>query len=303
MDEILVTAKVNPDLDGTSCTLAYSNLLRQMGQKAEGVIFGSPQFEVKYFIEKHNIRIPLRLDEPSDNWDLFILVDASSMKGMPKVVKAEKVIEVVDHRISEPEKEFSNAKIQNEIIGAAATLIVERFIKAGKKMEKDHAKLLYGAIYHNTLNFIATNTTERDKSAALYLEVNYNLSRSMIYEMFDFATHKILADVETALESDAKEFGAGWKVGAYQLVVWGEEIFSQKGKIIESVNKLRIRMGQNWAFVNVVDLKSRKSYIFTDPEGENVLSKVLGVKFKDGWVELPAILRKQIIPKIETLKD
>ncbi len=301
MGKILVTAKVNPDLDGSSCTLAYSNLLGKMGQDAEGSIFGSPQFEVEYFIEKHDVQIPQRQDESSDDWDLFVLVDASSMKGLPKVIQVEKVIEVIDHRISEPEKEFTNAKIQNEIIGAAATLIVERFIKVGKKIEKDHAKLLYGAIYHNTLNFIATNTTERDKSAALYLERNYDLSKGIIQEMFNFATQKILASVQTALESDAKEFGPGWQVGSYQLVVWGSEIFSQRDNIVKSLNELRIRMGQDWAFVNVIDLKSRKSHIFSDPKGEYILSKALGAKFKNGWAKLPAILRKQIMPKIDEL--
>jgi inorganic pyrophosphatase/exopolyphosphatase len=138
---VLITAKVKPDLDGTSCTLAYSDLLSQTGQKTEGLITGTPQSEVKYFIERHGIRIPTRPDEISTNWGDFILVDASSMKGMPKTVISNKVIEVIDHRIGEPEKEFPKAKIQNELIGAAATIVTERFIKSGKKMQPDYAKL------------------------------------------------------------------------------------------------------------------------------------------------------------------
>lgn len=298
MGKILVTAKVNPDLDGTSCTLAYSDLLNQMGNAAEGIISGSPQSEVKYFVEKHNIQIPTRPDEESKNWNDFILVDASSMKGMPKVVLANKVIELIDHRTGEPEKEFPNAKIQNELIGAAATIVVERFIKADKNIQPDHAKLLYGAIYHNTLNFIATNASQRDRDAAKYLEINFNLNESIVREMFDFATREVESDVKTALENDAKEFGTGWKIGAYQLVVWGKEVMANKELVETSVNDLKIKMGADWSFVNIIDLESKQSNIFTSAEGEQVLSKALGVSFENGWTVLPAILRKQIMPKV-----
>jgi len=50
MNKILVTAKVNPDLDGTSCSLSYADLLKQLGKDAEGLVTGSPQSEVKYFL-------------------------------------------------------------------------------------------------------------------------------------------------------------------------------------------------------------------------------------------------------------
>ena len=298
MNKVLVTAKVNPDLDGTSCTLAYSDLLRQTGENAEGLVSGTPQSEVKYFVDKHNIQIPTRPDDISNNWGEFVLVDASSMKGMPKVVIADKVIESIDHRAGEPEKEFPNAKIQNEPIGAAATIVVERFIKAGKNIQPDHAKLLYGAIYHNTLNFIATNATQRDRDAVKYLERGFNFNESIIREMFDYATREVESNVSVALENDAKEFGTGWKIGAYQLVVWGNEVLVNKGAIEKSVNDLKAKMQADWSFVNIIDLESKQSHIFTSAEGEQALSKALGVKFKKGWTILPAILRKQIMPKV-----
>lgn len=298
MSKLLVTAKVNPDLDGTSCTLAYSDLLNQTGKQAEGVVTGSPQSEVKYFIDKHSIQIPTRPDESIGNWDGFVLVDASSMKGMPKVIKSEQVIEVIDHRTGEPEKEFPKAEIQNELIGAAATIVVEKFKEADKEIKPNHAKLLYGAIYHNTLNFIATNTTNRDKKAAEYLETTFKLSQNIIREMFDFATREVETNVQKALEDDAKEFGPGWKIGAYQLVVWGNEVFAQKEQVQKSVSDLRDKMGSGWSFVNIIDLESKQSHIYTNPEGEEILSKALDTKFENGWSVLPATLRKQIMPKV-----
>jgi len=296
--KILVTPKVNPYLDGTSCALAYADLLRKTGKDAEGVIFGNPQSEVQYFIQKHSIEIPIRPDGFTSNWSEFILVDASSMKGMPKAVRPEKVIEIIDHRAGEPEKEFPNAKIQNELIGAAATLVVERFIKANLNPNPEYAKLLYGAIYHNTLNFIATNTSYRDRKAAQFLEKEYGLNENLARQMFDFATQTIERNPRQALEDDAKEFGEGYLIGAYQLIVWGSEVFQQKELIEQTIKELFKKFKVNWALLNVVDLESKKTTIYcSDKVGQDALNKTLGCQFEDNWCQLEkAWLRKQIMP-------
>lgn len=303
MDKILVTPKINPDLDGTSCALAYADFLNKKGRNAEAVIFGEPQSEVQYFVINYKIQIPTQPDGESSNWNEFVLVDASSMKGMPNAVDPNKVVEIIDHRTGEPEKEFPNAKIQNDLIGAAATIIVERFIEAKLKPQADHAKLLYGAIYHNTLNFIATNTSERDREAVKFLEIEFGLNENLIREMFDFATQQIEKDPSQALQDDAKEFGEGYLIGAYQLIVWGSEVFKQKKVIEETIDKLSKKFKVNWSFLNVVDLEAKKSTIYSpDNVGQDLLIKALGCNFENGWSELNnAWLRKQIMPKINEL--
>lgn len=300
MREILVTAKVNPDLDGTSCLLAYADLLNQVGKKASGIVTGSPQSEVQYFIKTLGIEIPLRNDASSGEWSEFVLVDASSMMGMPKVVDPHKVIEIIDHRVSEPEKEFPNARIQNELIGAAATIVIERFVKAKKKIKFAHAKLLYGAIFHNTLNFIATNAGTRDKNAVKYLEDEFGLGQSMIREMFDFSTQEVLKDVFGALKMDKIDAVSGNNTaGAYQLIVWGNEILDQRKNIESAVERLEGEFDISWSFINIVDLAAKRSHLFVSSRiGQEILSKAFQVKFDKGWAEIPAILRKQIMPKV-----
>lgn len=302
-ERILVTAKVNPDLDGVACTLAYADLLVQSGKMADGIITGSPQSEVQYFMEKQGISITLRDDNSDGEWKNFTLVDASSMKGMPKVVEADKVIEVIDHRTGEPEKEFLNAKIQNELIGAAATIVVERFIQLAKKPNPEQAMLLYGAIYHNTLNFVATNSTARDRQAVKFLESKYNLRTNIIREMFDFSTEKIEKDINLAMDKDVKEFGEGNTITGYQLVVWGNGILKQKEAIEKKVEDIRKekKAQSNWFFVNIIDVGAKQSHLYSTQAGLEILSKALKVRFEDGWTTLPAILRKQIVAKIFSL--
>lgn len=295
---ILVTAKVNPDLDGVACTLAYADLLNKTGREAQGLISGDPQSEVQYFVENHGLITPSGYLK---NWDQFVLVDASSMKGMPNVVVADKVVEIIDHRESTPEKEFHYAKVQNELIGAAATLVVERFRQVNLKPESDHAKFLYGAIYHNTLNFIATNATERDKKAANFLAENFGLSENLISDMFAFVTKQIRKDVVGAIQKDAKEFGKGYKQRAYQLIGYDLNLGSKWRQIEIAVANLDKSLGVEWSLLNIVDLKTKTSTIYVSKMDKLALmEKALGYRFANQWTTLPAaLLRKQIVPKIQ----
>ncbi len=162
---------------------------------------------------------------------------------------------------------------------------------------------MYGAIFHNTLNFIATNTSERDRNAIKFLEKEFGLNEKLVKEMFDFATQQIEQNPRQALQDDAKEFGEGYLIGAYQLIVWGSEVFKQKKVIEETISELSKKFNVNWSFLNVVDLETKKSTIYSsDKTGQELLKRALGCSFVDGWSEVDrSWLRKQIMPKINEL--
>lgn len=298
---ILVTAKINPDLDGAACTLAYAELLNLQGKTAKGIVFGSPQSEVSYFIDQHGSVIPIKADEPSTTWNQFVLVDASSMKGMPRPVIPEQVIEIIDHRAgSEPDKEFPNAKIQNELVGAAATLVMERFVHSHLQPSRERALLLYGAIHHNSLNFLATNTSRRDHEAVAFLEKEFRFNKKIIEEIFCYATELIARDVYKAIEDDGKEFGKGYTIGAYQLIVWGDDILKKKSEIEDAVRDISENNGEQWAILNIVDVAQGRGCVYvTDNNKTSIVGEALGTPFEDGWATVaPALLRKQIMPMI-----
>ena len=58
MDKILITPKINPDLDGVACAYAYAKLLNALDYDNEYVagIFGEPQSEAKFLLNKFNIK-------------------------------------------------------------------------------------------------------------------------------------------------------------------------------------------------------------------------------------------------------
>ena len=306
MNSILVTAKINPDLDGCACVLAYADFLIQNGKNAEGVIFGCPQSEVSYFSDRHGIMIPTCSEETTGEWTHCVLVDGSSMMGMPKAVIPEHVIEIIDHRAgSEPKKEFPNAKIQNELVGAAATLVTERFMNAGRVPSREHALLLYGAIHHNSLNFLSTNTHQRDHDAVEFFEKLYGFDRRIIEEMFRYATDSIIKDPYTAIEDDGKEFGKGYTIGAYQLIVWGDEILQKKRELEEAVKRISAENGEQWAVLNIIDVAQSVGFLYcTHADQYTIVEQALAVVVNKGWTSLkPALLRKQIMPLISKIAN
>lgn len=301
----LVTAKVTPDLDGIACMLAYADLLTRTGHQAQAKIFGHLQTESEYFVIHHAIKLTSFPNTAAENWPQVILVDSSSMKSMPSVVKAKNIVEIIDHRDNhEPEKEFSNATIQNELIGAAATLIVERFQQANLLPRPDHAKLLYGAIYHNTSNFTASNTSPRDTAAAKFLEKNFNLSPAIATAMFDYITAKSKSNLAQLLTEDAKFFEvAGQRVCGYQLTLCSFNPSEFQSEITETIKELDTREHCVWSFLGVVDINSKQTFVYaTSPKSEAILSQALGLKFTNGWGVLPKVfLRKQILVKLKAL--
>lgn len=135
---ILVASKINPDLDGLACAYAYAKLLKTQGKQAVGGIFGAPHVEAEYLINRLKIRdISF---SPKGPFDYFILVDASDLKGMPGVIKPEKVIEVVDHR---------PAPNVGKLFPAAAALIAE----ISKIENKDGQKFSYSFIWSDLLKY------------------------------------------------------------------------------------------------------------------------------------------------------
>ena len=304
MPKILVTAKVNPDIDGTACLVAYADLLSQSGRSAEGFAFGQLSSEAEYFVQHQGLSIPTHFDDGLGDWSEFVLVDMSSAKGLPKVVKAEKVTEAIDHRsFTQPEKEFPTAYVQNELVGAAATLIVERFLKSNLRPQKGQAQLLYGALFENTLNFLSTNTTERDHQAARWLEKEFSIHKGLSQEMFKFSTLRVLADLNRAIELDAQEFEGFSKedcLHALQLTLFGFDFPGLRSQVEEVVLSLEKGQGVLFSFLNIVDLEKARSYLFASNErGVRVIEQALGANFEAGWAVLaPPILRKQIIPKV-----
>ena len=301
MSKILITAKISPDLDGLACAFAYAKLLNKIDKDNKYVagVYGEAHIEARYLIERFNIKEGLVLN-PEIKFDKFILVDASDLKGMPEIIRAEDVIEVIDHRKTHRANElFPNAKIQVEKVGAAATLIFEKYIEHGLNLDKNSVYLLLGAIYSNTLNFLSDIVSVRDKEAAHSLINNgVKIPADLIEKMFSFKSDYIKNNLEKSILGDFKDFDNGLGIAqleGYDLV----SIVSEKINEIKIIlTSLKEKYKLKYIFLTAIDLKNNYNIFVVIDEKTKILLEPLNLVFNDKGIakNTKLILRKQIMP-------
>jgi manganese-dependent inorganic pyrophosphatase len=300
---ILVTCYVNPDLDGYAGTFAYAELLNKQGIIAELGIIGEPHEEVKYVLNRFKIT-PAPLIESDSNYEQVILVDASDISGLEAKVSPEKVIEIIDHRQVNEADKFPQASVQIELVGAAATLVAEKFKASGYESSEAAALLLYSAIISNTLNFKAGVTTSRDQEMAKWLRESLALSDNYWQELFlaksDFSGEKLAQRID----GDIAYFTIGGrKISIAQLELIGarELVAERLPEILEILRSVKKAHELDFIFLTNIELVAEKNYfVAEDEELQKILESILGVKFSGPVaVREGMIMRKQIVPLLK----
>jgi manganese-dependent inorganic pyrophosphatase len=302
MQSTLITCYVNPDLDGVAGAFAYAEFLQKTGVKAEARIIGKAHDEAEYIINRFDLPYPESILN-ADNYDQVVLVDASDLNGLGGKISPEKVIEIIDHRKVHEADKFPKAKVQIELVGAAATLIAEKFMENNIEVSRESAILLYGAIISNTLNFKGTVTTDRDRRAAQYLLQKtkipnaHNFWRELFMAKSDLSGSKL----QDRIKDDTACFVIGEKkISIAQLEIIGAKklIDEREAEIIQVLNDLKKELNLDYVFQNTLELEDDKNFFVTDhKETKILLEKVLNVKFKGNVAERAGlILRKEITP-------
>lgn len=310
MNKILITPKINPDLDGLACAYAYAQLLNAAadGNQYVAGIYGHPQAEAQFLLDKFDIKDGL-IYNPPDDFTKFILVDASDMKGMPTIIRPPDVIEVIDHRlVQQAANIFPQAKIQIESVGAAATLVWEKAQEKRIDLDDQALLLIYGAIFSNTLNRKSDLIKIRDEEAIKFIAdklAGFPLAQT-IDEMFQYKTEYIKTHLEEAMASDFKTFDyANQKLGIAQLEGYNFPNFlNNRTEQIKSIlQKLKNKYDLDLIFLTVVDIKNGYNiFLAIDNQTQNLLSEKLKLKFNDQGLAKNSqlLLRKQILPRLLT---
>ena len=304
---ILLTCYVDPDLDGTAGAIAYAEYLNKTGLNAVVGIIGNPHDEARFVLDRSGFTYPNSISN-SDNFDKIILVDCSDLNGLEGKILPEKVIEIIDHRKIHEAHKFPNAKVQIELVGAAATLVAEKFMQNNVDISVESATLLLSAIISNTLNFKGTVTTDRDKKVAVWLNKVANLPENYWKELF-IAKSDLSGDKLTErIVGDLAWFTFGnKKVGIAQIeMIGGRNLVSSRVKeIVDSLEEIKQERGFDYVFLNLIELENYFNILVaSDNNTKNLLEKTLGVKFSTDWTEREQlIMRKQIVPLLKEELD
>ncbi len=300
MKSILVTSYENPDLDAVACIVAYAEFLEKSDKSAIGGVVGKQHDEARYVLDRFNLQYPQEISN-ADNFDEVVLVDASDIHDLKGADASVKIIEVIDHRKVNEADKFFNAKVQIELVGAAATLVAEKFIQSGVDISKGAATLLYAAIISNTLNFKGSVTTNRDREAAVWLNKIAELPESFSKDLFTAKSNLSGQKLAERIGSDFKKFTIGGKsVGIAQVeIIDAKKLLEERSdEIVQELYKIQKSQLLDYIFQNTLDLEDEKTFFVTNDIGtKELLERGLNVTFQGPVAERSGlILRKQVIP-------
>jgi inorganic pyrophosphatase/exopolyphosphatase len=298
---IVNTGSAYIDIDGYAGIIAYAELLNLQGTPAKAASIAPLNESITKTVRSWPTKY--ESDYVSSNEDRFVIVDVSGVEYLERdpVVDLDRVVEVIDHHPGY-EEFWANKlgdKAQIEPIGAACTLIFERWVESGylNKMSQTTARLLVCGILDNTLNLGAIITDQRDRVAYHELLKIANLPDNWPEQYFGECQEAIEADIKEAIKNDHKADyqykGLAGLVGVGQLAVWDAKslIKNHLDKITANMNQLNSR----W-FMNLISIKEKQNYILSpDKQIQAWLSKITGVEFRDNIAKTNRMwLRKEI---------
>jgi manganese-dependent inorganic pyrophosphatase len=288
---------INPDTDGVCASLSYSFLNNDFTP----VIFGNFDNETKFVLNTLEIDYPKQVTEISND-SKIALVDTHHITQLPQI-NLNNVIEVIDHHPAGDSDKLPNAKIQNEEVGSACTLITERIIASGIIPTREIAGLLSFAIISNTLNFTAPSSTQRDENALEWLSKHIIISEASIFGMFKarsdisaFETYDLLLSNNKVFEIENK------KISIIQLELAEVETLISRTDFKEAILKVQSKKQSDYCLFSGVDIFKRQSIIVVPTENEKeLISNAMNIDFiNDTAIVNRILLRKtDFVPSIQ----
>jgi manganese-dependent inorganic pyrophosphatase len=182
------------------------------------------------------------------------LVDTHHPNQLPPDLPEARVTRITDHHPGGSANRYPNAQIQNEAVGAAATLITERFEEYNVSIPADLARLLQAAIVSNTLDFRAPATSSRDRAAYERLRSIKAADRVLFEHMQQARRASLAGETRLILRKDTKTFDTAYgAVIVSQLEAPGALELLERSDLAESLEEIAAETNCASAIVNLVD--------------------------------------------------
>jgi manganese-dependent inorganic pyrophosphatase len=232
-----------------------------------------------------------------------VLVDTHHSQQLPPNFPYESVVEIIDHHPAGDVALFPSASIQNEKVGAAATLLIERLEQNLSTIREDIAGLLAAAVVSNTLNFNAPSTTERDSRAFNWLSQYVNVDQVFIRDMFLERSDISSLSTYNVLEMDYKQFPVkNVLIGISQFETVALSNFISRSDLVEAVTRFMSDRQLEYYCVNGVDIMRKASVLVAvTPSTQQLLHHALGASFTGVTASFPRILLRKtdLIPAFQ----
>lgn len=310
----IVTSYYEPDLDGVACMYAYSELLNRIDEEAGYFIWENPKQEVNIVCNMFGIKLKSMKEEDFKENSKFVIVDLNGKEQLHKKIETNQIIEIIDHHgLSKWLQSYTAIqRLQIDKIGAAATIVTERYIEAGLIPSKESAILLFYGIISNSINLKSNITKKRDVEACKWLQsICKDISNEKIKEIF--IKKSIIEDgnLRTEMECEIPNTFPNFNVTVGQLEVANLEEFlkDKKDKIINIMKVVKEEKKIDYIFTNCVDILNGYIIILpADEASKQFVIKTFGYEFDKNNIakinriiqrkDITLILREKYNPKI-----
>lgn len=296
----VVTTYINPDMDGISLMYAYTELLNKKGEQANYYFEGTIKKEVEIVLNKFNIK--LNNINKIENDDKIVLVDTNYLTELSKYVKKENIVEIIDHHNRDSWlDDNTDIKIQIELIGAAATLVAERFKNENIGISRESAILLYYGIISNTMNLKIKLTSKKDIEMADWL-------KQQIPEITDKITTEIFVEkseignsLREEMEVEFKDqfMSISWSMGQLEVANVEDFLSKYENDIRKILNTVSEENDVDYISVNCMDIINGYSIVVArDEKTAKVISDAVGFEFKDLKAKTNELVSRKEIVKV-----
>ena len=254
----VVCSYINPDLDGVACSIALEALDRP---EWTACVLGTVDAETSLVLQELGFAVP----PPVESWsavERIWLVDTHHPNQLPSDLPEARVARITDHHPGGDPARYTNAEIQNEPVGAAATLVAERFRALNMTIPPDLALLLQCAIVSNTLNFAASATSARDRTTFEDLKSIKPAEPTLFSKMQRARRAALTGDTGTVLRRDTKTFHtAHGPVVVGQIEAPGALDFLARADLAASLAEMAKATNSASAVINLVDTEAGNSAV------------------------------------------
>lgn len=294
---------VDPDTDGVMSSIGYAHLRKMRdGEDFTPVVFGKIDSETRYVLDELDLERPQQVETLPDEINITI-VDTHYPNQLPEQINLNDIVQIIDHHPGGSMDPFPNAEIQNEEVGAAATLVAEKIRNAEIEPDDSIAGGLAAAIISNTLNFTAPSTVSRDREAYNWLAQYSEIDEMFIQEMFKMRSDITDLSTPEVLKADYKEFQFPDKdIGIAQLETVDLNGFIRRDDFKESLEFVEKELDVDHIIFNGVDIMDRKSVVaVTEPKMKELYTEHLECEFDAGLAHLDEIILRKthIVPPLE----
>ena len=299
MEKYIVTSYEHPDLDGISSMYAYSEYLNKTGKKSGYYVRENIKTEPHIVCDMFGIELD-SVDEIEKDANI-VLVDTNNPRLAP-FVDASRVVEIIDHhRIREKLPE--NVIFEIEEIGAAATLVADRFRQNHIPISRNSAILLYYGIMSNSFALKSSNTSKRDIEVAKWLEEQCSeISKEKIEQIFRAkSVFKAPLKNEVEAEIPLKCGNTRMSIGQLEIVDAEKFIDENRTELLNVCNELINKFEYECLIINIIDTVKGYSILFSPNENtDKFIKEKFGYEIKNNiYKNSKLVQRKEIIKQLD----